>query len=178
MKKLPAEVVASLLAVTTIPIAMLPLHLPPWAIFISWAATFAMGGPTPVNLKRIWATLPVGACFAFLIVLGFRQAATQFSGNALVLAEMAILFVGNGSMMALARILPKLNFIPGMFFGFATYFATLFGGFGPVAQDPYAALGAAVAMNALGPVYAWIKERYSAPEVTHPRLWKGWKAEV
>ncbi len=86
MKKLPAEVVASLLAVTTIPIAMLPLHLPPWAIFISWAATFAMGGPTLVNLKRIWATLPVGAFFAFLIVLGFRQAATQFSGNALVLA--------------------------------------------------------------------------------------------
>ncbi|UVA77354.1 DUF1097 domain-containing protein [Pandoraea commovens] len=178
MKKLPAEVVASLLAVTTIPIAMLPLHLPPWAIFISWAATFAMGGPTLVNLKRIWATLPIGSFFAFLIVLGFKQAATQFSGNTLVVAEMVILFAGNGSMMALARFFPGLNFIPGMFFGFATYFATLFGGFGPVAQDPLAALAAAVAMNALGPVYAWLKERYSAPEVSHQRNWKGWKAEV
>ncbi|VVD91150.1 hypothetical protein PEP31012_01607 [Pandoraea eparura] len=178
MKKLPAEVVASLLAVTTIPIAMLPLHLPPWAIFISWAATFAMGGPTLANLKRIWATLPVGACFACLIVLGFKQASAQLSGNTLVAAEMVILFAGNGSMMALARVFPALNFIPGMFFGFATYFATLFGGFGPVAQDPLAALGAAIAMNALGPVYAWVKERCSAPEVTHQRHWKGWKAEV
>lgn len=178
MKKPPAEVVASALAVTTIPISMLPLHLPPWAIFISWAATFAMGGPTAKNLKRIWPTLPVGSCFAFLIVLGFDQASRQFSGSSLVLAQMAILFTLNGTMMALARLFVMFNFIPGMFFGFATYFGTLFGGFGPIAHDPVTALIAAIAMNALGPAYAWVKERYSAPEVATHRWWKGWKPEA
>lgn len=178
MKKLPAEVVASALAVTTIPIAMLPLHFPPWAIFISWAATFAMGGPSARNLKRIWPTLPVGSFFAFLIVLCFEQAARQFSGNTLLLAQMAILFTLNGLMMSLARQFVMFNFIPGMFFGFATYFGTLFGGFGPVAHNPFMALFAAIAMNALGPAYAWVKERYSAPEVTTHRWWKGWKPEA
>ena len=55
MKKPPAEVVASLLAVTTL---LTPYHLPPWAIFVSWAGTFAMGGPSKENLKRIWTVVP------------------------------------------------------------------------------------------------------------------------
>ena len=112
MKKLPAEVVASLLAMTTVPIAAHASHLPPWAIFISWAATFAMGGPTPENLKKIWPTLPVGSLFAFVIVLCFRQAAEQFSGPALIVAEMVILFTLNATMMSMARVFVTLRFIP------------------------------------------------------------------
>jgi hypothetical protein len=57
-----------------------------------------------------------------------------------------------------------LAFLPGMFFGFASYFATVFGGFGPVPHDPLMALLAVLPMNALGPVYVWLKHRYSAPE--------------
>lgn len=178
MKKLPAEVVASLLAITTVPIAAHASHLPPWAIFISWAATFAMGGPTPENLKKIWPTLPVGSLFAFVIVLCFRQAAEQFSGPALIAAEMVILFMLNASMMFLARVFYTLRFIPGMFFGFASYFATLFGGFGPTPGDPLAALAAVVAMNAMGPAYAWIKARYSAPESLVERSWQARKREA
>ncbi|WER50606.1 DUF1097 domain-containing protein [Cupriavidus sp. WKF15] len=178
MKKLPAEIVASLLAITTVLIALPPYHLPPWAIFISWAATFAMGGPTAENLKKIWPTLPVGSVFAFLIVLCFRQASTQFTGTSFIVAQMVILFSLNGSMMFLARVFPRLSFIPGMFFGFASYFATLFGGFGPVPHDPVAALGAVVAMNALGPAYAWLKERYSAPEGSGKKSWRGWQQEA
>ncbi|MBP0620634.1 DUF1097 domain-containing protein [Cupriavidus consociatus] len=178
MKKLPAEVVASLLAITTVPIAAHASHLPPWAIFISWAATFAMGGPTPENLKKIWPTLPVGSLFAFVIVLCFRQAAEQFSGPALIVAEMVMLFLLNAGMMFLARAFYTLRFIPGMFFGFASYFATLFGGFGPTPGDPVAALGAVVAMNAMGPAYAWIKARYSAPESLVERPWQAHKREA
>lgn len=178
MKKLPAEIVASSLAITTVLIALPPYHLPPWAIFISWAATFAMGGPTAANLKKIWPTLPVGSLFAFFIVLCFRQASTQFTGTSFIVAQMVILFCLNGSMMLLARVFPQLSFIPGMFFGFASYFATLFGGFGPVPHDPVAALGAVVAMNALGPAYAWLKERYSAPEGGGKLSWRGWQQEA
>ncbi len=167
MKKPPAEVVASLLAVTTIFISMPPWHLPPWAIFISWAGTFAMGGPSTQNLKRIWPAMPVGSIVAFLIVLCFNRASDYFSGGDFTMAQVVILFCLNGSMMFLARIIPSLSFIPGMFFGFASYFATVFGGFGPVPHDPAAALGAVILMNALGPAYAWVNARYSAPHDNH-----------
>lgn len=64
-------------------------------------------------------------------------------------------------MMSVARFIPALSFIPGMFFGFASYFATVFGGFGPIPHDPFAAFIAVVIMNALGPVYAWITANFS-----------------
>ena len=130
MKKLPAEIVASALAVTTIFIALLPYHLPPWAIFITWAGTFAAGGPTPAVLRKIWPAMFVGNFFAFVIVLCFRFAAQHLIGNALIAAECVILFTLNATMMSLGR-LSVLSFIPGMFFGFASFFATYFGGFGP-----------------------------------------------
>jgi hypothetical protein len=163
MKKPPAEVVASLLAVTTL---LVPYHLPPWAIFISWAGTHAMGGPTPENLKRIWPVMPIGSITAFLIVLGFNQASQMFSGTSFLLAQAVILFTLNGSMMALGR-LRGLDFVPGMFFGFATFFATYFGGFGPSPKDPFICLLAAIGMNAIGPFYAWLRVKLSAPHGAH-----------
>ena len=86
MKKPPAEVVASLLAVTTVLMVQLPYHLPVWAIFISWAGTFAMGGPTGANLKRIWPVLPIGSITGFLVVCGFKLASGYLSGNGLLTA--------------------------------------------------------------------------------------------
>jgi hypothetical protein len=174
MRRFLPEIVASSLAVTTVLIALPPWHLPPWAIFISWAATFAMGGPTRENLGKIWPVMPIGSFFAFLIVLGFGAASQVTSGTTLIVCQMLILFTLNASMMALAR-LPGLGFIPGMFFGFASYFATMFGGFGPVPYNPVAALVAVIPMNMLGPVYAWVKERYSLPD-SPPRTWRGWVA--
>lgn len=162
MRKLPTEFVASLLAATTVLISLPPYDLPPWAIFISWAGTFAMGGPTRGNLKRIWTVMPVGSVAAFLIVLGFKATGKHFSGSSLIGVQMTILFFLNAGMMLLGR-LPWLSFVPGMFFGFASYFATMFGGFGPVPHDPVAALVAVVPMNALGPVYAWLNARFAAP---------------
>jgi Protein of unknown function (DUF1097) len=83
------------------------------------------------------------------------------SGNAFVAAQCIILFSLNAIMMSLGRI-PALGFVPGMFFGFASYFATLFGGFGPVPGDPFVALAATIVMNAIGPVYAWLTARFGA----------------
>jgi hypothetical protein len=161
MRKPPGEIVASLLAGTTVLISLPPYHFPPWAIFIGWAGTFAMGGPTKENLKRIWLVMPIGSIAAFLIVLGFILASKHFSGTSFIIAQIVILFCLNAGMMLLAR-LPGLGFIPGMFFGFASYFATMFGGFGPVPHNPLAALVAVVPMNALGPFYAWLNARFAA----------------
>lgn len=167
MTKLPGEVVASLLAVTTIFISMPPYNLPPWAIFIGWAGTFAAGGPTPDVMRKIWPVMPVGSVTAFLIVLGFGWSAKHFHGGSFILAQCIILFCLNAGQMLLARI-PGLGlgFVPGMFFGFASYFATFYGGFGPTPHDPVMALVAVILMNGLGPIYAWLNVKLAAPH-TH-----------
>jgi uncharacterized protein DUF1097 len=166
MTKLPAEVVASALAVTTIFISMTAFHFPPWAIFITWAGTFAAGGPTPSLLKKFWPTMTIGGVFACIIVLCFQLSGQYFSGTAQIVAECVILFSLNASMMLLGR-LPAFSFIPGMFFGFASFFATFFGGFGPAPGNLLAALAASLLMNALGPVYAWITVNFAAHHGDH-----------
>lgn len=158
----PAEIVASLLAATTVIISLPPWSLPPWAIFISWAGTFAAGGPNATVMRRIWPTMPVGSTFAMLIALAFEQASHYYAGTSLIIAQMTILFALNTCLMLVGRV-RTFSFIPGMFFGFASYFATLFGGFGPVPHHPYYAWLAVVPMNALGPVYAWLTVKLSRP---------------
>lgn len=61
----------------------------------------------------------------------------------------------NSALMYAAR-LSALSLVPGMFLGFASSFATFFGGFGYHQNSPWAAWVSVVAMNALGPVYAYL----------------------
>lgn len=159
--RLPSEIVASLLAITTLLFSVLPFNLPAWALFIGWAGTFAAGGPSASVMRRLWMTMPVGATTALLIVLGFQEASTLFTGPANLIADAAILFTFNTAQLYLAR-LPAFAFPPGMFFGFASYFAMFFGGFGPSGHNPFAAWIACLLMNALGPVYAYLNVRWSA----------------
>lgn len=158
MRKPPVEIVSSTLAVTTL---FYPWHLPVWAIFVAWAGTFAAGGPKPEVLRKIWPCMLLGNCTACLIVVLFGLASQNLSGTALTVAQCVILFCLNGGMMALGRFEP-LSFIPGMFFGFASFFATYFGGFGPAPKDPVIALASVAAMNALGPIYAILTAKLGA----------------
>jgi hypothetical protein len=162
---LPVEVAASLLAATTVLISLPPVNFPPWAIFISWAGTFAAGGPKPEVLKKLWPVMILGSTAAMVIVWGFEHIATPHFHGAVTfrLAQMVILFIVNGAMMACARLTKILAFVPGMFFGFASYFATVFGGFGPHAGSLIWAWLAVVPMNFLGPIYAWLNVKLAAP---------------
>ena len=154
---LPREVSASLLAILTVPMSLPPTSLPPWAVFVSWAGTFAAGGPKPETLRKLAPVQPLGSVTAMIIVLLFGVAGDIFApGAPMVIAEMAIIFVLNGAMIALARVVPLFSFIPGMFFGFASYFATYFGGWGLVEQNPYHALWATILMNAIGLLFAYV----------------------
>jgi hypothetical protein len=160
---LPGEIAASLLAITTVIISLPPANMPPWAIFVSWAGTFAAGGPKGAVLKKLWPVMPIGSTTALLIVLGFNEASRFLSGWAFVVAQMVILGVLNSAQILLGRLVKPLGFVPGMFFGFASYFATYFGGFGPLAHNPFAAWAAVVPMNFLGPVYAWLNVKLMRP---------------
>jgi hypothetical protein len=68
-----------------------------------------------------------------------------------------ILFCLNAGMIMMARF-PVISFVPGMFFGFASFFATYFGGFGWDPVNPWVAWVCVIAMLVLGPVYAWLAE--------------------
>jgi hypothetical protein len=166
---LPSEAAASLLAMTTVPLSLPPTHLPPWAVFISWAGTFAAGGPKADVLRKIAPVQVLGSFVAMLIVLAFEEAADMGfdSGWQQVVAQMIILFVLNSAMIFVGRVVPALSFVPGMFFGFATYFATYFGGFGYEAKNALHALWAAILMNAIGLLYAFLNVKFTRPADQH-----------
>jgi hypothetical protein len=157
LRKLPAEVVSSILAATTAFIGGTALHLPPWAIFIGWAGTYLAGGARRSVLRSMWVSMPVGSTFALVIVLIDQQIGTalgpsQFAQD-LVLA-LIILVVNTGLMYAGRTRL--LHLVPAMFLGFASYFATFYGGFGWAPGNAWAAWISVIAMNALGPLFAVI----------------------
>ncbi|NGO74521.1 DUF1097 domain-containing protein [Streptomyces sp. YC504] len=163
-ERIPHEIVASVLAATTAFIGGNALHLPPWAIFIAWAGTFLLGGPNLANAKRLWCAMPMGSTFALIIVLLETNAGTAFGESQLArnfFAALCILVV-NTTLMYTGR-LPLFSLIPGMFFGFASFFATFFGGFGYDAGNAWSAWVCVIAMNALGPVFAWLSIRLAFP---------------
>ncbi len=174
LRSLPHEVTASILAATTAFIGGTALHLPPWAIFIGWAGTYLAGGPRPDVLRSMWAAMPAGATFALVIVLLEDQVGTVLGDSQLAMNVVlaALILVVNTALMNAGR--PRLlHLVPAMFLGFASYFATFFGGFGWAPGNAGAAWVAVVAMNALGPVFAiaatWLDGGYRSPaEETAP----------
>jgi hypothetical protein len=165
--RLPNEIVSSVLAATTAFIGGNALNLPVWGIFIGWAATFLAGGPHRATLRRLWPTMAAGSTFALVIVLldgALEPASGQLAQDA-VLA--VIILVVNTALMYAGRT-RVLGLIPGMFLGFASYFATVFGGFGFAPQNPWAAWVSVLVCNALGPVFALVAHavaaRGSAPD--------------
>lgn len=167
--RIPHEFVASFLAGVTAFIGGTALNLPPWAIFLSWAGTFLLGGPSWVNARRLWFTMPLGSAFALLIVLIDGQIGTVL-GTGRVATDLVlalIIFVVNSALMFTGRLAP-FSLIPGMFLGFASFFATYFGGFGFESGNPWAAWISVVAMNFLGPIFAYLSVRLAFPKRVAP----------
>lgn len=162
--KIPHEIIASILAATTAFVGNFALHLPPWAIFIGWAGTYLAGGPKLPVMTKLWAAMPVGSTYALIIILldtAFGGIlGSGFWGTSIVLA--VIIFAVNTCLMYTGRI-KIFSLVPGMFFGFASMFATFFGGFGWAPTNPWVAWISVILMNALGPVYAWVAHWLGTP---------------
>ena len=152
---LPHEVSASIIAFATVFLLMSPLNMPTWAIFITWAGTFMQGGPSIANAISMITATTTGAGFAVVAVLLNRETGTMFGTGsfAQTLALGVVIFFVNGTLLATGRLKP-FALIPAMFFGFASTFATYFGGFGYDAGNLGAAFVSAAAMCALGPLAA------------------------
>jgi hypothetical protein len=155
--RLPHEISASIVAFATVFLAMSPLNMPTWAIFVTWAGTFMLGGPTKANAVKLISATTAGAGFGVVAILLNRATGTMFGhgefGKTIALG--LVIFVVNGTLLATGR-LPALSLIPGMFFGFASLFATYFGGFGFSSGHLAAAFVSSAAMSALGPLCAFL----------------------
>lgn len=168
LHKIPNEVLASVFAGTTAFIGGNLLHLPPWAIFIGWAGTYLVGGPNLPSMAKLWRTMPVGSTYALIIVLLAQSPVGTMFGTSTLATDAAlalIILVVNTALMYTGRI-KAFALIPGMFFGFASYFATMFGGFfydtGNPWLNPFVAWISVIAMNFLGPVFAFVIDRLRA----------------
>ncbi|MCX4093261.1 DUF1097 domain-containing protein [Nocardia sp. alder85J] len=162
--RIPHEIVASVLAGLTAFIGGTAWNLPPWAIFVSWAGTFALGGPSLINARKLWFAMPAGSTFAMLIVIADQHIGTAFGHSRFAQDAMLalIILVINSALMYTGRI-RYFALIPGMFFGFASYFATFFGGFGFHSGNVLAAWVSVVAMNFLGPIFAYLSTKLAFP---------------
>lgn len=165
LRKIPTEIVASIFAGITAFIGGTVLNLPPWAIFIGWAGTYLVGGPNLRSMSKLWRTMPVGSTYALIIVLLDTWLGKGFGTSMLAQDTMLgiIILVVNTALMFTGRI-PAFSVVPGMFFGFASFFATFFGSFGFAQGNPWAAWISVIAMNALGPVFAWLVEWLTKPK--------------
>ncbi|GLZ45590.1 hypothetical protein Acsp06_17750 [Actinomycetospora sp. NBRC 106375] len=160
--RIPNEIFSSILAATTAFIGGNALHLPVWAIFIGWAATYLAGGPQRATFRALYPTMAAGATFALVIVLldtALAPSDGQLAQNAvlallILVVNTALMYSGRTRLLAL---------IPGMFLGFASYFATMFGGFGFAPENLLAAWVSVLVMLALGPLYALIAHAVTAP---------------
>ncbi|TCU46730.1 DUF1097 domain-containing protein [Curtobacterium sp. PhB146] len=169
-ERIPHEIVASVLAGTTAFIGGNALHLPTWAIFISWAGMFLLGAkPTLRNATRLWAAMPIGSAFGLVIVLLDQRFGTVLGeGQAAQNTVLALLIlVVNCALMYTGRT-RLFGLVPGMFLGFASFFATCFGGFGFDPGNAWAAWASVVVMNALGPVFAYLSRRLTFARPTQP----------
>jgi hypothetical protein len=90
--------------------SVIPFNLPVGAAFVTWAGTFAAGGPRPGTFRKLVPTMFVGVVTAWLIVTGWALGAHVFSGTAFFAFQCVVLFCLNAGQMLLAR------------FGFASFF--------------------------------------------------------
>ena len=135
---------------------------------MSWAGCFAAGGPRAENLTKLWKTMPIGSTYALLIVLVVQATSGRLSFWGAQADTMATIFLLNTALMYTGRI-KAVGFVPGMFFGFSSFFATYFGGWGPIAHNPFTAWIAVIIMNAIGPAYAYLNVKLALPVPNRPR---------
>lgn len=160
--RVPNEIFSSVLAATTAFIGGNALNLPVWAIFIGWAATYLAGGPHRDTFRRLYPTMAAGATFALVIVLLDTALAPEPGRLAQDAVLAVIILVVNTALMYAGRT-RVLALIPGMFLGFASYFATMFGGFGVAPENPFGAWVSVLVMLALGPLFALVAHVVTAP---------------
>jgi len=140
------------------------LMFPPWGVFITWAGYFAAGGGgkghgLPVFKKMyvaiLWGDI-WGFAGAYLMNIVNPHAANLPS---MIFFDGVIIFLVNQPILWGTRYWGPIKYTPAIFYGFATFFSTYFGGFGFIPGNIYAAFISSFLVNAVGPVFGYLQVR-------------------
>ena len=150
------------------------INFPAWAVFITWAGYFALGGGGPGKslgvYKKMYPCIVWGAFWGMVAGLGFMYLNPLVNGLGMtLLLDGVIIFLVNQPILWGAKLTNIFSTAPASFFGFATFFATYFGGFGFEANFIYAAFLSGVACNFIGPIWGYLQVYLTFPiEVETP----------
>ncbi|ALM74646.1 DUF1097 domain-containing protein [Thermococcus barophilus] len=162
--KIPIEFTVAYLAALSLLLGIEKLSLPVWAVFVTWAGYFVLGADESA-FKTIYKCTPLGALFGLIAVIGFHYAINAMPSVHWVIPCMIVEFI---VVLVLMVVISKFNFLGGaVFWAFASYFGTYYGGFYLKTQGFFSA--AVVAMissmiaNFLGPVFGYLSIKLSMP---------------
>jgi Protein of unknown function (DUF1097) len=173
--RIPTEYTGAFLAALTVLMAIpnvvkMPyeINFPAWAVFITWAGYFALGGGGPGKsldvYKKMYPCILWGAFWGMVAGLGFLYLNPMVNGlGTTLLLDGIIIFLVNQPILWGGSMTRIFSTTPASFFGFATFFATYFGGFGFEANFIYAAFLSGVICNFLGPIWGYLQVYLSFP---------------
>jgi hypothetical protein len=142
------------------------LNMPPWAVFITWAGYFAAGGggkgQALGTAKKMYFAIPFGAFWGLVAGLGFMYINPLLPNiGTILLVDGIIIFLVNQPILWGTKYFGPLKHTPAMFYGFATFFGTFFGGFGFLPGNIFAAFISGVIANWMGPLWGTLQVRFA-----------------
>lgn len=154
-----------LMAVQGVLPAPYALMFPPWAVFITWAGYFAAGGGGKGQAVPVWKKMY--GSIAWGVIWGFAGAYLMNIFNPMVgsnlglmlLIDGIIIFMVNQPILWGTRYWGPIKYTPAIFYGFAIFFSTYFGGFGFIPGNIFAAAITAYVAAALGPFFGYLQVR-------------------
>jgi hypothetical protein len=173
-ERIPSAITGAILAAFTVFLAIpnvlnapFALNFGAWGVFIGWAAYFAAGGTGPGStvktMKKIYPCMIWGSFWGFVAGLVFANYNSSFSDTtSMLLFDFLIIFLVNQPILWGAKYWKLVSYAPASFFGFATFFATFFGGFGLEPGAVAVAWLSGLLMNLLGPIWAHMQVLFTA----------------
>jgi len=162
--KIPIEFTVAYLAALSLILGIEYFKLPVWAVFVTWAGYFVLGADKKA-FETIYKAVPLGGLFGLIAVIGFDYLIKAMPFVHWVVPCMIVEFI---DVLILMFIITKFGFVGGaVFWAFASYFGTYYGGFyfksGNLFGDAFLALISEMIANFLGPVFGYLSIKLSLP---------------
>jgi hypothetical protein len=173
-ERIPAAITGGILAAFTVFLAVpgllpspLVLNFGAWGIFITWAGYFAAGGKGPGTtgaiIKKMYPPIIWGSFWGFVAGIIFTYYNSSMGSEVNVLLfDFLIIFLVNQPILWGSKYWKLIGYTPANFYGFATFFATYFGGFGLDPGQVVVAWLSGMLMNLLGPLWAHMQVLFTA----------------
>ncbi len=164
--KIPIEVTVAYLAALSLLLSTEWIRLPVWAVFVTWAGFFVLGADKKAFIT-IYKCIPLGGVFGLIAVIGFKYLIEAMPFVHWVIPCMIVEFI---DVLILMIIISKFGFPGGVvFWAFASYFGTFYGGFffdlGSYVANAFSALAWEMIANFLGPIFGVLSIKLSLPYI-------------